>query len=284
MKNKAAAFKAAAVQPNMVAGDPEHNVKAAVRLTIKALRAGAKLIVLPELFITGFDYDCIRGLPQRFTDDCLRELRRLACEGGAVIVAGSVTVKKRGKTSGIYNTSHIIGPDGRTKASYSKMHMFSLMDEDAHLTPGVKPALANTRFGKVAPCICFDIRFPEVARRAALMGAQILAVPAEFPRPRLDVWRTLLKARAIENQFFVIAANRVGSDGTGRFFGHSAIIGPTGEMFAEAGEDEEVLLARIDLAEVDAAREALPCLDRINPAIGMDVLRKARRKKRRDPR
>lgn len=266
-KNKTAVFKAAAVQTNMVAGDPEHNVKAALRLVRKALRAGTKLIVLPELFITGFDYECIRDLPQRFTDDCLRELRRLACEGGAVIVAGSVTVKKRGKTSGIYNTSRIIGPDGRTKASYSKMHLFSLMDEDIHLTPGVQPALASTPFGKIAPCICFDIRFPEVARRAALMGAQILAVPAEFPHPRLDVWQILLKARAIENQFFVIAANRVGNDPTGHFFGHSAIIGPTGEMLAEAGEDEEVLLARIDLAEVDAARKAVPCFDRINPAV-----------------
>ena len=270
-KNQKTVFKAAAVQPNMVAGDPEHNVKAALRLTRKALRAGAKLVVLPELFITGFDYDCIRELPQRFTDDCLRELRRLARDGGAVIVAGSVTVKKRGKAStpDIYNTSHIIGPDGRTKASYSKMHMFSLMDEDVHLTPGTEPAVANSPFGKIAPCICFDIRFPEVGRRAALMGAKILAVPAEFPRPRLDVWRTLLLARAIENQFFVVAANRVGRDSTGHFFGHSAIIGPTGEILAEAGEDEKVVIARIDLAEIDAARKAIPCLDRINPAVKM---------------
>jgi predicted amidohydrolase len=130
-------------------------------------------------------------------------------------------------------------------------------------------ALAKTPFGKIAPCICFDIRFPEVARRAALMGAQILAVPAEFPRPRLDVWQTLLRARAIENQFFVVAANRVGRDSTGAFFGHSAIIGPTGEVLAEAGEDEEVLMARIDLAEIDAARNAIPCLDRINAAVRM---------------
>ncbi len=261
-------FKVAAVQPALTAGKPDRNMAVVLGLLQNALRSGARLVVLPELFITGFDYECIRALPQRRTDECLREIRKMTRESEAVVVAGSVTMKKQDR---IYNTSHVIGPDGRTKAAYGKMHLFPLMDEDAHLSPGDTAAIAKTAFGNIAPCICFDIRFPEVARRYALMGAQILAVPAEFPHPRLDHWRTLLKARAIENQFFVIASNRVGEDPTGHFFGHSMIISPTGEIIAEAGESEEVLLAQIDLAEVDAARKALPCLDRINPALASDI-------------
>jgi predicted amidohydrolase len=154
------------------------------------------------------------------------------------------------------------------------MHMFSLLDEDVHISPGKSLAIANTAFGKVAPCICFDVRFPEIARHATMRGAQILVVPGEFPHPRLDYWRTLLKARAIENQFFVVAANRVGRDHTGHFFGHSTIINPTGEILAEAGEDEAILTARIDLSEIDATRKAIPCLDRINPAVKMAAPKK----------
>ena len=257
----------------MSAGKPDKNAAAALRLAKKAVRAGAKLLVLPELFITGFDYDCIRELPQKYTDECLRELRALARSGGAVIVAGSVTMKRRGKGSAekIYNTCHVIGPDGRTKAAYSKMHLFPLMDEDVHLAPGTEPAIAKTAAGNIAPCICFDIRFPELARRAALMGAQILAVPAEFPYPRLEHWQTLLRARAIENQFFVVAANRVGRDATGHFFGHSMIIDPFGEILAEAGEEEKVLTATIDLSQVESARRAIPCLDRIHPAMQLNT-------------
>jgi predicted amidohydrolase len=275
-KEKVPEFKASAIQMEMQAGAPEENVKRTLFLVKKALRSGAKLVVLPELFVTGFDYECIRELPQRRTEDCLRELRALAHDSGTVIVAGSVTMKERGKTSRekIFNTCHVIGSGGRTKAAYRKMHMFSLMDEDLHLSAGASPAIARTKFGRIAPCICFDIRFPEVARHATMLGAQILAVPAEFPHPRLDYWRTLLKARAIENQFFVIAANRVGRDPTGRFFGHSMVISPTGKILAEADEQETILTARIDLSEIEATRTAVPCLDRINPAVKMELKKK----------
>lgn len=269
MREKSEQFSVAAIQLKMIAGRPNENISRGFRLVNRAVKKGAKLILLPELFITGFDYDCIANLPQRRTDECLCELRDIARKNGIVIVAGSVTTRERakGQRPKIYNTCHIIGPDGRTKAKYSKMHLFPLMDEDVHLSPGANLAVANTPFGRIAPCICFDIRYPELVRRLALMGTQILAVPAEFPHPRLDHWQTLLRARAIENQFFVIAANRVGQDHTGHFFGHSMIVGPAGEVIAEAGEDEEILIGSIDLREIDSVRSAIPCLDRINPAV-----------------
>ena len=95
--------------------------------------------------------------------------------------------------------------------------------------------------------ICYDIRFPELARKLALGGAKILFVPAEWPHPRLHHWRTLLTARAIENQMYVIACNRTGQSGNDRFFGHSMIIDPWGEIIAEGDEEEVILMADIDL-------------------------------------
>jgi predicted amidohydrolase len=294
MNNKARHVQVAVAQMEMAAGRPEENISRALRLVGHAVAGGAQVILLPELFITGFDYECIADRPLRHTDACLRELRVIARNGGVVIVAGSVVTrskrtfkrsrKARPSAKDIYNTCHVIGPDGRTKAVYHKLHPFPLMAEDAHFRPGTTLTTAKTDFGKIAPCICFDIRFPEVVRRLALLGTQILAVPAEFPHPRLDHWQTLLRARAIENQFFVVAANRVGHDETGDFFGHSMIVNPTGEVVAAAGHREEVLINEIDLGEIESARKAIPCLDRINPAVRMSVTRKSSQRKRRGSR
>ena len=289
MNIKSRRIQMAAVQMEITAGRPDENIARAIWLVGHAVADGAQVVVLPELFITGFDYECAAAFPQRRTDACLRELRAIAKHNSVVIVAGSVVTRAKGShersvrsktsTKSLHNTCHIIGSDGRTKAVYHKLHPFPLMDEDLHFRPGTALAVANTRFGTIAPCICFDIRFPEVTRRLALSGAQILAVPAEFPHPRLHHWYALLRARAIENQVFVIAANRVGRDRTGDFFGHSMIVSPTGELVAEAGEDEAVLMGLIDLGEVESARKAIPCLDRINPAVAIPVTKKPSRKK-----
>ncbi len=260
-------FVGAAVQPEMCAGKPRQNIERAIELTQKAAAAGAKVIVLPELFITGFDYDCIEKWAGRDNGAVLGRLRTIARESSAVIVAGSVSVHSSGHRSArkFFNISYIIGADGRTRAHYEKMHLFPLLKEDAHFTAGTDVICVGTPYGRISPCICFDIRFPEMVRRTMLLGAHILAVPAEFPHPRLDHWGVLLRARAIENQFFVIAANRAGTDATGAYFGHSMIISPYGEVIAEGGEGEEVVLGSIDISEIASVRQALPCIDRINP-------------------
>lgn len=280
MRVKPQKFRVAAVQPEMVAGSPDRNSERALRLARRAAARGAKIIVLPELFITGFDYECIERLAARSTEAALRSMRAVAREFEIVIVAGSVSARTsgRGSTTKIFNVSHIIGPDGRTKASYRKMHLFPLMDEDMHLSAGTEPVCARTPYGTIAQCICFDIRFPELVRRLMQLGADLLAVPAEFPRPRMEHWRTLLRARALENQFFVIAANRVGNDATGSYFGHSLIIDPNGEIVAEAGEEEEILMGYVDLGEIEATRRAIPCLDRINPAVRIAPTKKRGKK------
>jgi omega-amidase len=121
--------------------------------------------------------------------------------------------------------------------------------------------------------ICYDIRFPELARTLALDGAKILFVPAEWPHPRLHHWRTLLMARAIENQMFVVSCNRVGTSGSTHFFGHSLIIDPWGEIIAEGAEHEEIITAALDLTEVDKVRGRIPVFEDRRPELYKTTLK-----------
>lgn len=132
------------------------------------------------------------------------------------------------------------------------------MDEHQYLSSGDRLALVETAWGQVGLSICYDLRFPELFRAYALSGARIVVVPAEWPHPRLAHWQTLLRARAIENQMFIIACNRVGRTGSNTFCGHSAIIDPWGETRIEGGESEDLLVATIDLDQVDAVRRQIP--------------------------
>ena len=132
----------------------------------------------------------------------------------------------------VYKSAIILGPEGIIR-SYSKTHLFRLMNEHKYFTPGNTCDVFQTSFGRIGLVICYDIRFPELARGAALKGARILFVPAEWPYPRVSHWEFLLKARAIENQMFVVASNRVGSDKKNIFFEHSMVLDPAGETIAE---------------------------------------------------
>jgi predicted amidohydrolase len=141
------------------------------------------------------------------------------------------------------------------------------MKEDLFLKAGNKALLCDTSIGKMGVLICYDIRFPELARRLTLEGAEMLVVPAEWPHPRLDHWRTILKARAIENQLFVMAANRCGKQGMVRFCGNSMIVNPLGEVISEAGEREEAITAEIDLSIVTKYRKDMPALKDRRPEV-----------------
>jgi len=138
--------------------------------------------------------------------------------------------------------------------------LFPLMNEDMYLTPGTGPVTFATPWGKVGLGICYDLRFPEFFLPYALDDISLVLLPAEWPHPRLHHWRTLLQARAIENQLFVAACNRVGRSGETHFFGHSMVISPWGEVLLEAGEQEVLLTTEVDLDRVREARTRLPVL------------------------
>ncbi|MBE2220576.1 MAG: carbon-nitrogen family hydrolase, partial [Anaerolineae bacterium] len=167
----------------------------------------------------------------------------------------------------IGNTAVFFNNNGTILADYSKIHLFRLMDEHQFLTAGNHLAIAETPWGKMGLAICYDLRFPELFRSYALADCILTFLPAEWPHPRLAHWQTLLRARAIENQMYLVACNRVGQSKGSDFCGHSCIIDPWGEVLVEGGEAEEFVTAEIDLERVTAVRSTIPVFKDRRPAI-----------------
>ncbi len=249
-------FKFASLQLSVRTGDEEANRTRAIELVDQACADGASIVSLPEIFTSAFEYDYMKRIakpiPNRITDALAERATRYGC----VVVAGSIPELHDGK---VYNTAVVISPNGSILGTYRKSHLFPLMDEDKHLAPGNGLGLFDTPLGRIGVMICYDVRFPELARRLVLDGARFIVMPAQFPKPRLDHWLTLTRARAIENQVFLAAVNRTGDYGRSSFFGHSVVYDPWGEILSELGEEEGIGTAWIDLSLVDTVREKLPC-------------------------
>lgn len=159
----------------------------------------------------------------------------------------------------------IINKHGNLIKEYDKLHLFQLMDEHHFLQPGEKDGLFTLDEKICAGFICYDIRFPEWQRAHTVQGAEVLFVTAEWPKPRLDHWRALLISRAIENQAYVVAVNRSGSDVNNIFAGHSLIIDPWGNIISEAGEANELLTGTLDFNKVTEARNKIPVFEYRRP-------------------
>lgn len=250
-------MRIAVVQMNIVAGDPETNfAKMEARLEeAAALLPKPDLIVLPEMWNTGYALTEIRRLADPDGERTRAAIAAFSKKHGINVLAGSIAQSRGGSVT---NTLYVFDREGTVSAEYNKIHLFQLMNEHLHLQAGEQPCLFELEGKPAAAMICYDIRFPELARKLALGGARILFVPAEWPHPRLHHWRTLLQARAIENQMFVVSCNTVGESGGSSFFGHSMVIDPWGEVIAEAPEEETILTADVDLALVDEVRGRIP--------------------------
>jgi predicted amidohydrolase len=225
----------------------------------EAAKRGAQAVLLPELWNVGYALDRFEEAARQWFAPTQVFLREQAQRLNVAIVGGSIPEKRE---DGVYSSSFTIDAAGAVLSSYSKEHLFPLLHEPQYLRPGKPSSVTPTPFGRWATLICFDIRFPESARQLAYQGAQILWVAAEWPEVRLEHWRTLLRARAIENQFFVVAANRTGSGDNAVWGGHSTIIDPWGNILAEAERDETVLIADIDLKVIDEVRARIPCFEK----------------------
>jgi predicted amidohydrolase len=219
------------------------------------------LVILPEMFATGFSMDVatISDTDSRETYDFLA---RGAADYRVYVLAGIVQTgfDERGR-----NECVVFSPDGVEIARYCKMHPFSYACESEHYTSGDDIRLFTCHEFTVAPFICYDLRFPEVFRAAVLRGAELFVVIANWPAPRLQHWITLLKARAIENQAYVVGVNRCGSDPKLQYSGHSIIIDPRGSVVLEAGEEEVALSGNIDADVVTSYRGEFPFLKDIHP-------------------
>ncbi|TCP54965.1 putative amidohydrolase [Tamaricihabitans halophyticus] len=217
------------------------------------------LIVLPELWPVGFfHFDDYAELAQSLSGPVVREMQRAARSAGAWVLGGSFLEKG---VRGNHNTAVLIDPDGRVRHTYRKVHLYGLDSAESDLlVPGEQVATAPLPWGRLGIMTCYDLRFPEIARDLVGQGAEMLAVVSAWPIPRIEHWRTLLRARAVENQVWVVACNAAGVDAGVLLGGHSAIIAPDGEVRAEAGTDGTILSANIDVGEVDTVRERLPFL------------------------
>jgi predicted amidohydrolase len=252
----------AAVQMALQEADIAGNSVRALELLDRAGRAGAGLAVLPEMWWTGFSF---RRLPA-FADETpasLRAVGEVARRYGMAVI-GSWPEKEGDR---VFNTAYVIGADGEVRGSYRKVHLFRPMKEDLFLSPGNSLTTVDLDFGKVGIAICYDLRFPDMARKLALAGAEVIAVPSQWPDVRIEHFWMLLRARAIENQLFVVGANRTGWGGKLRFGGYSAVIGPAGETHAEGGGKDGLALAEVDLDAVAEARREMCHLDDRVPGV-----------------
>ncbi|AEI42551.1 carbon-nitrogen family hydrolase [Paenibacillus mucilaginosus] len=256
----------ALLQMDIAIGEPDKNFAKLEALLEEAVAGDVKpdVIIFPEMWNTGYALERIRELADREGERTRALLSAFSRKHGVLIVGGSVADLRE---DGVYNTIYSYDREGEQAGAYSKIHLFRLMDEEKFLLSGSEVGRLELDGVPAGAMICYDIRFPELARRLALGGAQVLFVPAEWPKPRLHHWRTLLTARAIENQMFVVSCNRVGVSGTTEFFGHSMVIDPWGEVIAEGDESERIIRATIDLGLVPEVRSRIPIFEDRRPSL-----------------
>jgi predicted amidohydrolase len=254
-------IKIALAQMDVRWADRDANLATARRMVAQAAKARADVVVLPELWGSGYDLAHAASLATSIHDGLFQEMAALARQHDLYLI-GSLLEASAGH---IHNTCAFFGPQGLV-GSYRKLHLFRLMAEDSYLSPGDQPGLYDVPpWGMTALAICYDLRFPELFRGYALAGARLMVIPSEWPAPRIDHWRTLLRARAIENQCVVAACNRVGADRDNMFGGASAVVGPWGETLVEGDGHPALLMAQVDLAQVDEARRRIPVLSDRRP-------------------
>jgi deaminated glutathione amidase len=265
-------MRAAAVQLSSTP-DRDRNLEAADRLTRAAAGRGAELVLLPEKWpVLGTPEQTAAGAAQ-LDGPALGWARGVARELGIDLVAGSIAERVEGAERGA-NTSVHIGPDGEDRAVYRKIHMFDVevggrtYRESEHEEGGDELVVTETAGGvEVGMSVCYDLRFPELYRILAVRGARILTVPAAFTLATTrDHWEVLLRARAIEDQAFVIAANQVGEHARGyRSGGRSMIVDPWGVVLAQAPDAETFITADLDLERQADVRRTLPSLANRRP-------------------
>lgn len=256
--------------------DKAANVRTVQALVAEAASLGAQFVSLPETFHCRGPNDVKRATAEHIPGALSRMLSELAALHNVYLLGGSFNeLHDDVDDPRTFNTSLLFAPDGSLLAKYRKIHLFDAFidgklkpQESSRNRPGDTPVIADTRFGPVGLTICYDLRFPELYRALATAGARMLFVPSNFTeRTGRDHWEVLLRARAIENGAFVIAAATIGDGGTSfTAFGRSMIVDPWGTVVACAPDEVGVTVATIDLARVERVRASLPTLHHLRPA------------------
>jgi rfaE bifunctional protein nucleotidyltransferase chain/domain len=260
----------ACVQFPIVLGEVEHNIEQAERLLDQYHPAPETLVLLPEMWATGFDYERTSELGQR-TPEILAAMQRLAAFH-RVYLAGTLTALSDDGSLPT-NTLFVVGPQGVIGRLF-KQHLFAFWQEDRHYRGGMATPLIQTPHGPLAGLVCYDLRFPEAARRQIFAGSRLLVVSAQWPLSRLDHWQTLVRARAIENQVYVAAVNGCGQTGQMEMAGHSMIVAPDGMVLQSAGTEVTVIGCWLDSGLIDEQRRRFyPAGDRAWVTTDRDKIR-----------
>ncbi|MBU6145857.1 MAG: carbon-nitrogen family hydrolase [Paenibacillaceae bacterium] len=243
-------MRIAIVQMHVTPGDVRANVMRAQQMMADALVHDPDVIVLPEMWVSGYAFDAFPAVDARHLDD----VRAFASQHRVCVVAGTVPTVRGEKWE---NTMIVYDRDGSVIDAYAKVHLFRLMQEHEVFVPGDRLVVAPIAGHLAGLCVCYDIRFPEHMRALAQMGARTLFVVAQWPRARRAHWDVLVRARAIENQVYVVACNAVDAHEEG-MGGHSCIVSPWGDVLAQAGDHEQVLVYDLDGAVIDEVRARIP--------------------------
>ncbi len=248
-------MKVSVIQMNMKADAVEYNFTHTRELLIKAAQTSPDVIILPETWNTGFfPKENINELSDRNGQRTKELLESISRKYNVYIIGGSVSEEKDGN---IYNTSYIYDREGKNIASYSKTHLFSPMDEHIYYKAGDSFCLFSIDGVKAAVMICYDLRFPEIARKLALSGAEVLFIPAQWPYERISQMEILLKARAVENQMFAVLCNSAGTFEATVFGGTSLASDPYGNLLFKGTREEEILFCDIDTDTLSSVRESI---------------------------
>ena len=249
-----------------VTADREGNLRTAAQKLRQAAEQGADMAVLPEMFCCPYENRCFRPYGEEAGGPAQEMLSRTAAETGMYVVGGSIPELADGK---VYNTSFIYGPDGAQLARHRKVHLFDIdvkggqrFKESDTLSPGNAITTFETRFGTMGLCICFDLRFEELARCMCLRGAKVIFVPAAFNMTTGPAhWELLFRQRAVDNQCFTVGVSPA-RDEAGSYvaYGNSLAVDPWGTVLCRAGAEETTLYADLELERLEAVRAQLPIL------------------------
>ncbi len=251
-------LKITAVQLEIAWEDKPANYASVRRLVTAAAPEKGGLLLLPEMFATGFSMNADK-IAEDYGGPTEQFLSGLAVEFHSWVSGGAAM---RGTDGKVRNKALIFSPDGALVAYYAKMRPFTPGGESEHYEPGLHPITFAWGECRVSPFICYDLRFPELFREVAAAHApELFFVIASWPEKRISHWVRLLQARAIENQAYVAGVNRVGRDPFYRYTGRSIIVDPLGEIIADAGEDQRCIQAAIDLSSLRKYRQGLPFLE-----------------------
>ena len=256
-------MKVAAWQMDLVWGSAARNLARAEEGIVKAAEAGAQWVVLPEMFATGFMMNATRAAePLVETEE---RLSALAARLGVGIIGGMAAAGGADDGRGV-NLAQAWGPDGRHRARYEKIHPFSYAGEDRHYRGGQRLVRFEAEGVRIGLFVCYDLRFPEIFRAAA-ESVDLVVVIANWPTRRRHAWRTLLMARAMDCQCFVLGVNRVGEGGGLEYGGDSMLVDPLGDILAEAVGEEALVMGEVCPERVRQIRRQFPFLKDRRPAV-----------------